>query len=80
MECSNSLARYNPGSYNIFNTYNLIMTQIEISTKNFNKLVTTLNHRVTKIEVNIKWIKRVIYYMALLGTASLGILGRIAFT
>ncbi len=28
------------------------------------KLVDTLNHRVTKIELDLKWMKRIGYYMA----------------
>ena len=55
------------------------MTQIEVSTLNFNKLVNTLNHRVTKIETDVKWIRKIIWYMAGIGTAGLGMLGRIAF-
>lgn len=56
------------------------MAQIEITEKSFAKLVNTLNHRVTKIELDVKWIRRIIYYMAGIGTVGLGILGRIAFS
>ena len=60
------------------------MTQIDITQENFNKLVDILNHRVTKLEkttavqaLDIKWIKRIGYYMASLGTIGLGLLARL---
>ncbi len=36
--------------------------------KNFNILVENLNHRMTSIENNVKWMSRIGYYMATLLT------------
>lgn len=42
---------------------------MEISQRNFNKLVDTFNHRVTRIESDVKWMKRIGYYLATVLTA-----------
>ena len=36
----------------------------KLTQENFDVLCDTLNHRVTKIEVNVKWMSRIGYYMA----------------
>ena len=41
---------------------------LKITQKTFNGLVETLNHRMTKIEGDIKWMKWLGYYMATLMT------------
>ena len=37
---------------------------MKLTQKNFDLLIVNLNHKMTKIETNIKWMKRVGYYMA----------------
>ena len=37
---------------------------MKITQKNFNNLFTALNHRMTNIEGDVKWMKRIGYYMA----------------
>lgn len=37
---------------------------VKLTQKNFDSLIEILNHRVTKIEVNVKWMNRIGYYMA----------------
>jgi len=41
---------------------------MKLTQENFDKLVEGLNHRMTKLEVHVKWLKRVIFYMAGLAT------------
>ncbi len=41
------------------------MEQIKISQKNFNSLVDTLNHRVTKLETHVGWMKWILGYIAM---------------
>lgn len=42
---------------------------MKLTQKNFDKLVETLNHRITDIESDLKWMKRLGYYMATILTA-----------
>ena len=42
---------------------------MKLTQKNFDKLVNTLNHRMTRIESDVKWMKRIGYYMATIVTA-----------
>jgi len=42
---------------------------MKLTQKNFDNLIETLNHRITKIESDVKWMKRVGYYMATVLTA-----------
>lgn len=49
-----------------------------ITQKQFASLVETLNHKITKIEQDVKWIKRIIYYGAGIGTVAVGALIKIA--
>ena len=51
---------------------------VNLTQKSFNKFISiqeifseALNHRMTRIEIDVKWIKRIGYYMA--GTLSLAI-------
>lgn len=39
---------------------------MRLSQKNINELIETLNHRITKIEVNLKWTTRIVGYLAVL--------------
>lgn len=41
---------------------------MEINKKNFDELVKLMNHRMTKVETDIKWIKRFGYYIATVTT------------
>lgn len=45
---------------------------MKLTQKNFDSLVNTLNHKVTKLQVEVNWIKRIGYYMAIILTAQLG--------
>lgn len=45
---------------------------------NLNKLVDVLNHRVTGLEVSVKWIKWIMTYMAVIVTVST-LLGGVKF-
>ncbi len=42
---------------------------IELTQKNFDKLIEGLNHRMTKIEADISWIKKIGLYMSSILTA-----------
>lgn len=53
--------------------------KIKVSTKNFNKLVDTLNHRVTSLEssvniikLDIKWMRGIGYYLSGILTLMVG--------
>ncbi len=37
---------------------------MKLTQKNFNDFVMALNHRMTRIEVDVRWMKRIGYYMA----------------
>lgn len=41
---------------------------IRLTQKNFNDFIVALNHRMTKIESDVKWMRRIGYYMASLLT------------
>ena len=41
---------------------------VKLTQKNFNLLCEGLNHRMTKMEINVKWMTRIGYYMATLIT------------
>ena len=45
---------------------------MKLTQKNFDKLIDSLNHKMTQIEGDIKWIKRIVYYMAGISTAAVG--------
>ena len=45
---------------------------IKVNTKNFNFLVQTLNHNVSKLGTKVGYIEKVIYYMATLSTLVAG--------
>lgn len=45
------------------------MTKINISQEQFDKLIETLNHRVTSIEISVKWLKYILGYIASLITS-----------
>jgi len=40
--------------------------------ENMNRLIDVLNHRVTKLEMSVKWIRWIIGYIAVLVTAMVG--------
>lgn len=42
---------------------------VKMTQKNFNDFTEALNHRMTRIESDVKWMSRVGYYMATLMTA-----------
>ena len=37
---------------------------MKLTQKNFNEFIEALNHRMTRIEGDVKWMKRIGYYMA----------------
>ena len=41
---------------------------VQLTQKNFNIFCEALNHRMTRIEGDVKWMKRIGYYMATLLT------------
>ena len=45
--------------------------RINLTQKNFDDFCEALNHRMTRIEYDIKWMKRIGYYMASIITAIL---------
>ncbi len=45
---------------------------MKITQKNFDILANNLNHKMTKMETDVKWMKRIGYYMATIMTAMLG--------
>lgn len=47
---------------------------VKINQKNFNEFTQALNHRMTRIESDVKWMKRIGYYMASVMTVGVGIL------
>lgn len=42
--------------------------KMKITQKNFTSLIESLNHRMTRIESDVKWMRRIGYYMATLLT------------
>lgn len=52
----------------------LTQTNFDKFLSNQDKFIDALNHRMTTIEVDVKWIKRAVYYMA--GALSLAV-GRV---
>ena len=49
---------------------------MKLTQKNFDKLVDGMNHRLTNVEIDIKWIKYFGYYITgLITTITLSILG-----
>ena len=46
---------------------------MKLSQKNFNILIETFNHTTTKIQNDIKWMKRIGYYLAMVITTQLGV-------
>lgn len=50
---------------------------IELTQRTFDKLIEGLNHRMTKIELDISWLKRIGIYMSSMLTAifAVGIIG-----
>lgn len=42
---------------------------VTVSQENFNKLVNGLNHRMTKIETDVSWLKKIGIYMSSILTA-----------
>ena len=45
--------------------------KISLSKKEINSFLEILNHKVTKLEVNVVWITRIMWYLAIAITASL---------
>lgn len=45
--------------------------KIEVSQKQFDNLIYTMNHRLTKVEADIKWMKWILYYNAVILTAAI---------
>ena len=43
--------------------------KVKLTQRNFDNLMEGLNHRMSKIENNVKWMSRIGYYMATLLTA-----------
>lgn len=46
---------------------------MKLTQKNFDGFVEALNHRMTRIESDVKWMKRIGYYLAMIMTAQLGL-------
>ena len=44
---------------------------VKLTQKNFNDMIIAFNHKMTKVETSIRWIKYIIGYMATLITAIL---------
>lgn len=41
---------------------------VRLTQKNFDDLIKTLNHRMTKVEVSVKWMKWILGYVAIIIT------------
>ncbi len=44
---------------------------VRLTQKNFDNFTEALNHRMSRIEGDVKWLKRIGYYMATIMTATL---------
>lgn len=51
---------------------------VKLNQANFDKLVETFNHNITEMKVDLKWMKKGLFYLFSVVTAGVGLLAKIA--
>ena len=52
---------------------------VKLNQANFDKLIEAFNHNMTEIKMDVKWMKKGLFYLFTILTKSVGLLAKIAF-